>query len=295
MCVYTTGSFGRNDASKYSDLDTFIISLEEEMSSDRLLSGLEEIELAASIIDVNRKHGLPELDGDGGYLKAHSETEYLVGLGKPEDDANNTFTGRLLLLLESDVIFGETVYNQMIDECINRYWLDYTDHADSFMPAFLLNDILRFWRTLCINYEVGTQISPEKRRAKNFKLKYSRLLTCYSAVVGLQLLLRENNTVTKEQAVELVRATPLERVLRAADHGVRQNVETITEMYEEFLEETDCSKADLREKMKDTEYYGKELERARAFGDEFFLLIKSLAEMDSVGSPSWRLLRYVTV
>jgi hypothetical protein len=265
------------------------------MSNDRLLSGLEEIELAASIISSNRALGLPELDGDGSYLKAHSTIDYLVGLGKPSDDANNTFTGRLLLLLESRPLFGEAVYGEIIDECIERYWIDYADHQETFIPAFLMNDILRFWRTLCINYEAGTDQEPEKRRAKNYKLKYSRLLTCYSAIIGLQIKLRETGTVSQKLAREIVDLRPLDRVALARDHGAKKNVDAIFDMYEQFLGETDCDKATLYDKMKDVDYYKQTLESARTFGDEVFKLISSLSASDKSGSTSWRFLRYITV
>lgn len=265
------------------------------MSNERLLTGLEEIELAASIISANRDLGLPEIDGDGSFLKAHATSDYLVGLGKPSDDANNTFTGRLLLLLESRPIFGCDVYSEIIDECIERYWIDYADHTETFIPAFLMNDVLRFWRTLCINYEAGTDQKPEKRRAKNYKLKYSRLLTCYSAIIGLQLKLRETGTVSQELARSIVDLRPLDRIALARDHGAEANVASIFEMYEEFLVETDCDKGALYEKMLDLEYYKRTLESARKFGDEIFNLITSLSASDESGSTSWRFLRYITV
>lgn len=167
ICIYTTGSFGRGDASRFSDLDVFIVALEEPVTGSRLLTRLEEVELLASIVHVNRELKLPELDADGGFLKVHPLSDYLRGLGKPSDDAENTFTGRLLLLLESKPIFGHACYDQVRQECVARYWVDYQDHRDSFLPAFLINDILRFWRTLCVNYEAGEGADPARRRAKN--------------------------------------------------------------------------------------------------------------------------------
>jgi predicted nucleotidyltransferase len=295
VCVYTTGSFGREDACEHSDLDVFVTSRVASFSGERLLTGLEEIELCASIIGMNRDINLPDIDADGGFLKAHSASEYLIGLGKPSDDANNTFTGRLLLLLESRCLFGKDVYENIIEECIERYWIDYADHSGTFIPAFLMNDILRFWRTLCINYEAGTHHSPAKRRAKNFKLKFSRLLTCYSVIIGLQVRLCEEGSVSKEQAKKLVSMRPLERIDIAKAHGASSNVNAIREMYEFFLVETNCSKSALYDKMSDEEYYGKTLESARQFGDEIFQLIRTLSKHDVQGSPSWRFLRYITV
>lgn len=302
MCVYTTGSFGRSDASAFSDLDVFIICDKEEGAfGQRLLSGLEEIELLASIVGANREMGLPEIDADGGFLKAHMLSDYLQGLGKPDDDKNNTFTGRLLLLLESEPIFGSEFFEKVKRECVDRYWVDYSQHADTFIPAFLINDILRFWRTLCINYESSTgtveNTDPARRRAKNLKLKYSRLLTCYSAIIGLQVTMVQNGTVSPEQALEISRLKPLQRLDLARSAGRRcpELVDDIRKKYERFLGETDCEKSDLRKKMEDINYYRESLSSARSFGDSVYDLMRSLAEEHQLGSKEWRFLRYVTV
>lgn len=296
LCIYTTGSFGRGDACKFSDLDLFIVALEEPVTGARRLTGLEEIELLASVVHVNRELKLPALDGDGGFLKVHGLSDYLKGLGRPDDDANNTFTGRLLLMLESQSIFGQNAYDHIRRECIARYWLDYADHSESFLPAFLMNDILRFWRTLCVNYEAGEASYPGKRRAKNFKLKFSRLLTCFSAVLGLQAEFAKNGTVTEERALEILARSPLDRVSDIRDlHGgsVGRNVDVLLEMYEWFLNQTDFSKDELYRKMSDPDYYRESLKRARQFGDEMFELISALAP--AKGAPGWRFLRYLTV
>jgi predicted nucleotidyltransferase len=298
VCVYTTGSFGRNDASNHSDLDVFIVSLEEEVGSDRLLSRLEEIELLASIVDVNRQLKLPELDNDGGFLKVHKLSDYLVGLGKPSDDANNTFTGRLLLLLESQPIFGEVKYDEILKECINRYWRDHADHADSFLPAFLINDILRFWRTLCVSYEVGMRDTPAKRRAKNYKLKFSRLLTCFSAIVALHVHFAKNGTVSEQDALSLIKLTPLDR-LRVSRENVSTDLQhyfdSLIDMYRTFLQHTDCSKSELYAKMEEPSYYTKSLEDARNFGDTMYRLLRDLSEKGGDRGENWRFFRYVAI
>ena len=296
--MYTTGSFGRSDASTHSDLDVFIVSLEEEVTQERLLTRLEEIELVASIVHVNRELNLPELDGDGGFLKVHRLSDYLVGLGKPSDDANNTFTGRLLLLLESQPIFGSEVYEHMLSECIERYWNDFSDHSDSFLPAFLINDILRFWRTLCVNYEVGMPSDPAKRRAKNFKLKFSRLLTCFSAILALQTEFVSKKTISSDSALKLIRLTPLERLQRSseiAEASWSKEFKALENMYEGFLAETDCAKNELYRKMEQPDYYKTSLENARLFGDTMYRLMRGLSESEGDKGNGWRFFRYIAI
>jgi predicted nucleotidyltransferase len=196
-CVYATGSFGRGEAGKFSDLDLFIVGKGPAGKSD--LRRLDEICIKADLIEVTKKNGLPEFSGDGRYLIHYSVGDLVKTVGTPEDDALNTFTARLLLLLESKPLVEPDVYLEIIDEIIIAYWRDYEDHKSSFMPAYLANDILRLWRTFCVNYEARSDREPDFEKArgkiKNYKLKHSRLLTCFSAIIYLLAIFNKSNTV----------------------------------------------------------------------------------------------------
>jgi hypothetical protein len=213
-CVYATGSFGREEASRHSDLDLFIVG--RGTRDARELLPLTEVCLKADLIRATRKFEIPDFDGDGEYLAHHSEQEIVGNLGKRQDDAENTFTARLLLLLESKPLLGGSTYQTIIEKVVNRYWIDYEKHKADFRPAFLANDILRLWRTFCVNYEAHTRTEPErdraKRRLKNYKLKHSRLLTCYSGLLYLLAVHVEKDTVAPDAAREMVRLTPTERL-----------------------------------------------------------------------------------
>jgi predicted nucleotidyltransferase len=105
-CVYATGSFGRCEASAHSDLDVFIVGKRDgrpgpEGKEGSLLKNLDEICIKADLIEVTRQLEIPEFSGDGRYLVHYSVHEFTKTLGSPEDDLTNTFTARLLLLLES--------------------------------------------------------------------------------------------------------------------------------------------------------------------------------------------------
>lgn len=110
-CVYATGSFARGEASKQSDLDLFIVGKSKKVEatdanhkhqgSERLLRRLDEIRIKAELIEVTKRLEIPEFSGDGEYLKHYTVNELVGTLGRPEDDVTNTFTARLLLLLES--------------------------------------------------------------------------------------------------------------------------------------------------------------------------------------------------
>jgi len=122
----------------------------------------------------------------------------------------------------------------------------------------LANDILRYWRTLCLNYEASTsEQSPReqtprdraKRKIKNYKLKHSRMLTCYSAVLYLLFVYSRNGTVTPSDAQTMVSLTPTSRVEFVANElGDSEPVSCIYDFlgkYERFLEVTSASEEDL--------------------------------------------------
>jgi hypothetical protein len=152
-----------------------------------------------TLIEATRALGIPEFSGDGRYLMHYSVQDFTKTLGTPEDDVTNTFTARLLLLLESRPLLESAVYRDVTEEVIVAYWRDYADHKTDFMPAFLANDILRLWRTFCVNYEARTARVPDREKAKgklkNYKLKHSRLLTCYSALLYLLTVYSKQQTV----------------------------------------------------------------------------------------------------
>jgi hypothetical protein len=225
-CVYATGSFGRCEASAHSDLDLFIAGKSERLaradsSGDdfgpkNLLNHLDEICVQSELIQASRSLGFPEFSGDGRYLDHHSIFEFTNTLGTDRDDVANTFTARLLLLLESKPLLEDDVYEEIVRDVISSYWRDYEGHQANFMPAFLANDILRIWRTFCVNYEARTEREPEDRKAsgklKNYKLKHSRLLTCYSALLYLLAVFNSQKSVTPSDAMAMTKLTPTERL-----------------------------------------------------------------------------------
>lgn len=250
-CIYATGSYGRGESSQFSDLDLFIVGKESE--GKRALGKLDEICMKADLIEATREMRIQEFSGEGQYLVHYSQRELIDALGKPEDDATNTFTARLLLLLESRPVVEEEVYAEILGEVVGAYWQDFEDHKRDFVPAFLANDILRLWRTFCVNYEARTSREPAlkkaKRKLKNYKLKHSRLLTCYSALLYLLFVHNRNGTVTPMDANAMVRLSPTERLEHLAvgteSAGGRQKLMDLLARYEQFLAATERDEDEL--------------------------------------------------
>lgn len=290
-CVYATGSFARGEASEHSDLDLFIVG--RGRIDERALPNLDEICVKADLIEMTRTHGIHDFSGDGEYLKHYTIDELVGTLGKAEDDATNTFTARLLLLLESEPLVGRDTYDFAIDQVLSAYWRDYQDHSTSFVPAFLANDVLRIWRTFCVNYEARTQTEPAERKAKrklkNYKLKHSRLLTCYSALALLLALFKEKGTVAPSDAKDMVRQTPTERLewlkSSASFSQSSARVDVLLEKYERFLAETEVEESVLVQRFLDRPTSQRLFKEASEFGDEMFALLDTIGR-DANGTPN---------
>lgn len=289
-CVYATGSVGRGEMSAESVLDIFII---RDKASGSRLTNLNEIRLKARLIEAARKLKFPDFSGDGEYVKSYDiQEDFIKKLGTRKDDYHNVLTARLLLLLESRPILGGEVYKAAIDKLLSVYWRDYDRNSKHFLPVFLTNDILRFWKTLCLNYEERSSDSNiGKRRLLNYKLKYSRLLTCYSGVLYLlAVLVRNGGTVSTVAAVEMVRCTPTKRLEFVAGVGgeVESRVQAILDNYATFLKVCETKKSELEAKFTEPEFKKARIEEAKAFGGDVAALI------EKVGAGT-QLLRYLLV
>ena len=144
------------------------------------------------------------------------------------EDTNENTTRRILLLQESMAIGKPDAYERVLRLIISRYLKD--DRGLCFgtvpykVPRFLLNDIVRCWRTITVDFV-------EKQRGqagqgwglRNAKLRMSRklifatgMLSCFSCELlsspeARKELKNHNSTVAMEEHLRaFVKLTPLE-------------------------------------------------------------------------------------
>ncbi|MGZ3698580.1 MAG: nucleotidyltransferase domain-containing protein [Bdellovibrionota bacterium] len=276
--IYVTGSYGRLEAHRGSDLDLFFVS-DGKLQLDRTTKTLIDAEL----IRIAREMEFPPFSNDAQYLQIHSLEEMLDKLGGAEDDFKNFFTARMLLLLESRSVYGEDAYRRILTHIINAYFRDYHDHTGDFRPLFLVNDVLRFWKTLCLNYE-NRRNRPEDRAQKNkhhlrnLKLKFSRLLICFSTIIPL---ISSRNS-TPEDILSLTEYSPLDRLGKMPLSGRQESLyNELRGLYCSFLEIT--SRTDV------LDWIGVKENRRTAFGEAdkfgaalYSFLTSSVREQDDM-------------
>lgn len=292
VCVYATGSYGRLEAWSESDVDVFFLS--DPPTTDVPFTVF--VRLAAKLIEVAEQQGFPPFSGDGKYLEIRSVSEMESVLGSPSDDSTNAFTARMLLLLESRPIHGSALYDELLRKIVGFYYRDFSDHGTNFTPSFPLNDILRFWRTLTLNYEhdrlklfmstglntpTGPALVDQKAKSalKNYKLKVSRLSTCFSMVANLSA---EPKPVELDAVLELCGLTPAERFDRLGDRSARASalVREPQQTYEEFLECTQRPRSTVLDEFRDEKRRAGHLKQARHFGDLIYDLLDEVVDND---------------
>jgi hypothetical protein len=278
--IYATGSVGRLEASAYSDLDVFVIS--GTLAQDGL-GKLQHYELIADLIRTARQNDFPPFSRDGAFLTSHELTDVLGEVGKPEDDYNNRFTARMLLLLESRCLFGSRAYEHAVASVLGRYWP--ADETEK-LPIFLINDLERYWKTLCLNYE-GFRRSEDpigKHHLSLLKLRYSRMWTCFSGLAYLIAGL-DGDTIPRSRAVGMVSTNPVNRMLDVAIQApsTREQVNQLLELYVEFLDFTSTAPSAVVARNLEDSHVWTRLENASdEFGRTMHRLMTRLATATAV-------------
>jgi hypothetical protein len=235
LCIYAAGSLGRLETGQISDLDVFLFADRPDRNgSERSLTRLEEILALSELIQVNTELKLPSFSGDGEYFKIHEVGQLLTGTGTATDDSENLFTTRLLLLLESKCLANDELYASATKRVIEMYLRDGKGKSD-YRPLFLLNDILRYWRTVCLNYERARHDPRKPWWKKNLNLKFSRKLTVFSSVLAILL----DHVDDFEKFAPISSMTPMERLAasldKLSDLRLLDQFQLFLDNYEEFL------------------------------------------------------------
>jgi predicted nucleotidyltransferase len=166
------GSLARGEWTSARDLDwTYLI--DGQANSDHLVIAQK---IQKILKDHEERFRPPGQTGTFGNLAFSHDIIHQIG---GHNDSNRNTTERILLLLES-VAIGRSnqAYERIIRGVINRY-LEEDNHlltGDSRgyrVPRFLLNDIVRFWRTMAVDFASKQRDrAGERWGLRNAKLRF---------------------------------------------------------------------------------------------------------------------------
>lgn len=296
LTIFAVGSYARLEASEYSDIDMFFIC--DEKKDNIVEPRTSELRLFGKVIDTIDNMKFPKFSNDCEYLVLLHTDEIIKNIGSPIDDHKNFFTARMLLLLEAHCLYEEKTYKEIIAKIISSYFKDYPDHEQTFQPTFLLNDICRYWKTILLNYENKRDIAEEpkeqkiKHRVRNFKLKFSRMTTCFATISALgsyKVPLKE------EQLAELTMFTPSDRIRKIISFvpEAKAEVNEVLTRYAWFLEKTGLPTEQLEDYFSDKKKRSEMFQIANEYGDAMFKLLRAVDS--AVSKETGGLLRYLVI
>lgn len=238
------GSLARNECTESSDVDwTLLIDGQ---------SRPEHYSFGHIVRDQLEKAKMQEPGSTGMFGQitfGHDLINYIGG----EDDTNHNTSRRILMLLESDNIVwsgstkGGTAYERIIKGILNQYF----EHDSGFrsdigaitkVPRFLLNDIIRFWRTMCVDFAYKQKEQQGKKWAlRNIKLRISRkliyvkgLLMCISCYNNDKLKIED----IEEHLKNMATMKPLDLLIKVCLENQVDETDLVELLsaYDEFLQ-----------------------------------------------------------
>jgi len=230
IVVAAAGSFGRYEAGEdASDLDFLIIA---DGNADTRDIYNHVINAATEL-----KFKLP--NPDGVFSSVVLLSDLINKLGDKEEKTSE-LAQRLLMLLEAIPLYNAPLYEKVVVAILERY-LDLHKESPQREAVILLNDLIRYFRYICVSYQFNFWRIEEKDKwgPRNIKLRHSRVVMYAGLLLPiLNASKNKENNARYEAKVkyfrDIIRLTPLERIASIMRENGRDPAPVLT-CYDNFI------------------------------------------------------------
>lgn len=224
IIIGVNGSYARREATQGSDVDLFFLFDRSELS--------DVTEKQSTFRETLQSAGF-EMPSSGGVFDAPLSISTLRHTIGGQEDDNKQITRRMLLLLEGEWIHNQHDFRETRTRLLTQYVSE--DIRSDQISLFLLNDIIRYWRTICVDFEHKVQKKNKDRAIRLIKLRFSRMMLFLAGVLAVSetFQLERSQKITKLE--ELLSMPAYDR----AYHIAGENTVPALELYSEFLASLD--------------------------------------------------------
>lgn len=214
FAVVVGGSYARREASNESDLDFFIICDSRGVAKKLTVELSRIAQLLGGIVNKS-----PAAGGAFGRVEAISDMEKNIG---GQQDANDKITRRILFLLEGEWLYNREGFEKYRKRILAKYIKNsISEHQ---LSRFLLNDLIRYYRTICVDFEYKTEEDGKAWGTRNLKLMFSRKLLYFSGILVAAESAQLSYESKLERTLYLLSLTPISRLQdicgARADHAL---------------------------------------------------------------------------
>lgn len=272
LVIGVNGSVARREATSGSDVDLFFLTL----SGDLAAAKTAQDEYRERLVEEGIK-----MPAHGGVFENPLRTTELTATIGGEDDTNTYITRRMLYLLEGEWVANEDGFNRLRLDLIARYISE--DLDDQKIVRFFLNDVIRYWRTICVDFENKTADSTKPRAIRLVKLRLSRMLLYVAGIAAARQTVDRDAAAKREKLAELLAFPPLERLTQI--HG-QDAMMPVRALYATFLSALDREAVRSQLELPGAKGLSTpEFEQLTEVAREFKADLLTLLDMDARGDP----------
>jgi hypothetical protein len=240
ISIVIAGSYGRMEANSESDLDYMILTND---SQDSKIADIKKI-----LEEVIKENNILLPNDKGVFSQTLTIDEISNQIGHTNDDLTR-LAQRMLLLMETKAIYNQPLFEKIVKDLLKKY-LEFLLNDPEKEALFLLNDLIRYFRSIAVNYQYNFWKEEQKWTIRNVKLRHSRVLI----YAGLLLLILNASKKRGDKIAYLeenIFLTPIEKIVSVYADNNDFNYKRLLGAYDVFLGK--INRKDVRERLK-TDY-----------------------------------------
>lgn len=211
--IVAFGSMARDEMAPGSDFDYLVVA-NEIIPNPNIIQTFRRAARSALTTIAAAEPGASKLFG---VVIGAPDMVNQIGL---DEDTNKSLSRRILVLQESTWLNKHSQWEALVSAILSRYLYDYAGSDEPRVPRFLFNDMVRFWRTIAVDYQAKRwqEIEGQKWGLRYIKVRTSRKWTFAGSIMSLFMPVIEQQDTTRTYLMKQFQMPPLARLAQLHEY-----------------------------------------------------------------------------